>query len=85
MLDPQPRMPPKRLDQRLLALHGLQPIAGKRSEHGEVGSGEEVVQLMLLQISPDILRQIELGDITGQSLNSNRAVESRQIINASST
>jgi len=38
MLDLQARTLPERFDHRRSALHGLQPIAGKRSEHGEVGA-----------------------------------------------
>src|SRR5215813_9625896 len=60
-------------------LHRAQPIARVAGELAE-GACAEVTELVMLQVSPDVLRRVELGSIGGQVLQLNRALEAFDVV-----
>src|SRR6516165_4270929 len=70
---------PERGNQGGATLHRAQPVtraAGKRPE----GACAEVAELVLLQVSPDVFRRIELGSVGRQVLQLNGAVETLDVV-----
>src|SRR5450759_2081838 len=65
---------PERTDQGRSTLHGAQGVAGAGFQVGEVPSAA-IGQLVVLEMTPDVLSGIELGRIGWQLLDLNGAVE----------
>src|SRR6516162_3526147 len=60
-------------------LHRAQPIARAAGEFAK-GACAEVTELVLLQVSPDVLRRVELGSVGWQELQLNRSFETLDVI-----
>ena len=63
----------------MAALHGPQPIARAMSEFAE-SARAEVAELMLLQMSPDVLGWVELGGVSRQVFQLDRSFEALNVI-----
>jgi hypothetical protein len=70
---------PERGNKCMASLHGPQAVACAMGKLAE-GARTKVAQLMVLQMSPDILRRVELGSIGGEILQLDRSFEAIDVV-----
>jgi len=70
---------PERGNKCVTALHGPQAVACAMGELAE-STRAEVAQLMLLQMSPDVLRGVELGCVGWEVFELDRAFEALDVV-----